>query len=76
MSVDEVFVLYHSYEDKNETNKLIGIFASEKLARETIVKFQILPGFRDHLDGFSIERHLIDRVAWGEGFGIDEKYLD
>ena len=68
----KVYLLYHSYEeDGEEDSKLLGVFSSKEKAQEVIKTHKLLPGFKDHLEGFLIDEYLIDKSEWNEGFGFD-----
>ena len=77
-----VYLLWHVHvlnEDECEHDeKLLGVYSSRKTARKKIEKYKQLPGFRDHPDGFVIDRYPIDQDYWAEGFvtvyaGADEE---
>ncbi len=65
-----VFAAYHirAKDPDNDDVKLIGIFSSQKLAEAAIDRVKGQEGFRDYLDGFSIDEKTIDKVCWSEGF--------
>lgn len=66
----EIYVLHHvhEFEDGNEDVKLLGIFSSEKKAMEMIKEYKKIPGFKDYSEGFSINKYIIDKAEWLEGF--------
>jgi len=55
-------------EDGETDAKTIGIFSSEIAARDAVAETVKLVGFRDHPDGFTIDKYLIDDRRWDEGF--------
>ena len=59
-----VYVLTHRYVDEEgfEDEKLIGIFSSKEIAEKNLIKYKILPGFRNYPAGFSIEEYTVDQV--------------
>ena len=56
-------------DEDNEDVKMIGIFSNRENANIAIQKLKLQPGFRDHLDGFSIDEYELDKEEWSEGFG-------
>lgn len=67
-----IYMLYHSIEDRDDADKLIGVFLSEKDAQIALDLVKNQPGFRDHPDGFLIDLCRVNRISWEEGFGIDD----
>lgn len=67
-----VYLLQHSYELDNgcEEIKTLGIFSDEKNAQEAIDEYKKLPGFKNHKNGFFIDKYKLDKKNWAEGFGI------
>lgn len=65
-----VFVLSHTQPvgDGAEDLKIIGIYSAEEKAQVALGRVKDKPGFRDHLEGFEIAAHVIDRDGWTEGF--------
>ncbi|MEW6643854.1 MAG: hypothetical protein AB1586_25325 [Pseudomonadota bacterium] len=68
--VDSVFLLWHVRElpDDADEVKLLGVYSSALKAEEARAGASTLPGFRDYLEGFSIDEYRIDEVKWSEGF--------
>jgi hypothetical protein len=66
----DVFVVQHAreLEDGGEDVKLIGVYSTEDVAREAVARIGQQPGFRDHPQGFHIERYPLDADHWREGF--------
>ncbi len=68
----KVYLLYHIYEeDGEEDSKLLGVFSSKETAKKVIESHKLLPGFKNHLEGFLIDEYLIDKSEWNEGFGFE-----
>jgi hypothetical protein len=65
-----VFAAYHVRvkDPDNDDVKLIGIFSSQQLAESAIASVKDQQGFRDYLDGFSIDEKTVDKICWTEGF--------
>ena len=63
-----IFWAYHWYDDDERTLKSIGHFSDEEKARAAIDAVKAQPGFRDHPEGFGIDRCRLDEVCWSEGF--------
>lgn len=68
-----VFVLQHVYEETDGTDevKFIGVYSRHELAEAAIARLRILPGFRQHPEGFHIDRYELDVDHWSSGFGSD-----
>ncbi|GAB3866644.1 hypothetical protein GCM10028801_39220 [Nocardioides maradonensis] len=67
-----VWLLWHGDDIYDETPeaKLLGVYASEELARERIERCARLPGFRDHPEAFEIARYEVNRDEWSEGYVV------
>jgi len=65
-----VFVVQHAHQIANgrEGVKLIGVYASQAKAQEAVDRLRPVEGFRDHPDGFSIDRYIVGRDHWSNGF--------
>jgi hypothetical protein len=65
-----VFLLWHVHNLPGgaEDVKLIGVYSSRDLAEQAQQKATLLPGFRDVPDGFCIDRYVVDRDHWTEGY--------
>ena len=65
-----VYLVEHAREiNADETDvKTIGIYSDEEKAREAIARTSKLVGFRDHPDGFTADKYLVDESRWEEGF--------
>jgi len=67
----EVYILHHVHQAANgddEDIKLIGVYSSETAASDAVARLKLKPGFRDHPQGFHVERYEVDRDQWTEGF--------
>ncbi len=65
-----VYLLHHVREDEeSEDIKLCGVYSSQSLAEAARAQLSLCSGFRDYLDGFSIDEYVLDRMEWSEGFG-------
>lgn len=67
-----VFLLQHSYlldsdSDVYET-KILGVYSSEELATNAILRYRKLDGFKLHPDDFYIDKYEINKDDWTEGF--------
>jgi hypothetical protein len=65
-----LYWLYHRRDlgDGYRESKNLGVFSSEKLAQEFIKRVLKQPGFRDYLDGFEINKFILDEGGWEDGF--------
>lgn len=69
--MNHVFLLQHVIEsDDNEYIKTIGIFSSEDIARSVIDDIKNNPGFKDYPEGFVIDKYILNKVFWGDGFEV------
>ncbi|ACA16902.1 hypothetical protein M446_2449 [Methylobacterium sp. 4-46] len=67
--MNSVFVVHHTRElEGTEEYKFIGVFSSEKSAKDAVLKLSMIEGFREYVDGFSIDRYEVDNISWQEGF--------
>jgi len=66
----DVFVLHHVHEldDDNEDVKLIGVYSSRAAAQGAIERMSLQPGFRETVNGFTVDRYPVDKDHWAEGF--------
>jgi len=65
----EVFMVQHAYEvDGEEDVKTVGIYSTRTEAEAAVERARARPGFRDYPDGFYIDRYVLDRDCWTEGF--------
>ena len=64
-----VYLLFHERDVEGcDDIKLIGVYGSEADAEAAQGRASILPGFSDHRDGFSINRHEVGTDHWTTGF--------
>jgi len=66
MAYDLWFI--REYEDREDTQLHIGIYASEADALAAIEALRNKPGFRDYPQGFDIARTRLGMTGWQEGF--------
>jgi hypothetical protein len=66
----EVFVLQHvhNFDDGKEDVKMIGVYSSQEQAEAAIGRLCAKPGFSDALEGFSIDRYVVNEDNWTEGY--------
>lgn len=66
----KVYLLQHSYELKNgcDETKVLGIFSTQKEAKEAIEIYQYLPGFRNKKEDFFIDEYEMNKKYWTDGF--------
>jgi hypothetical protein len=66
----EVYILQHTHDlnDDDQDIKLIGVYSTEEKAQKAISKLSSLPGFKDTLQSFYIDKYEIDKDHWSEGF--------
>ena len=70
MDIPCVFVVQHSRQISNDREdvKLIGVYGSQERAQEAVDRLRLVEGFRDHPNGFSIDRYIVDQDHWTQGF--------
>ena len=70
MAISHVFVVQHvhTYPDKTENVKLIGVYSDQLRARRAVRELRRAPGFVASPKGFHIDRYEIDKTCWTEGF--------
>lgn len=66
----KVFLLQHahSFDDGEEDVKIIGVYSSMNAAMTAIERARTLDGFRQVLDGFSVDEYTLDEDEWREGY--------
>ena len=66
----DVYLLQHSYESYGgyEETKILGVFSSLQEAEKAVLEYKKLPGFKEKLDNFYVDRYIIDKMYWEEGF--------
>lgn len=68
----KVWVVWHidhgapTAEQENE--KLVGVYSSERLARQAIERLRDKPGFRDYPERWEIDDWYLDEDDWTDGF--------
>ena len=67
-----VFIVQHVHDlgEGIEDVKLIGVYSSPESAEQAVERLRTAPGFRDELDGFSVDSYKMDKDHWVEGFVI------
>lgn len=48
--------------------KLLGCYSSDERAQERIHSASVLPGFSDEPECFFVDRYVVDRDEWPEGY--------
>ncbi len=71
--IQKVYLLHHvkEFDDGSEDIKLLGVFSSKRKAQDALKDHKKLPGFKDSIEGFTIDVYIVDKSEWNEGFGID-----
>ena len=66
----DVYILQHSYEVHGgyEETKILGVFSSIEEAESAVLKYKKLPGFKEKINDFYVDRYIIDKMYWEEGF--------
>lgn len=67
-----VYVVQHVHESQSqhgeEDVKFIGVYRTQSDADAAVVRLLLLPGFRDHPDGFEVTEYELNKDHWTEGF--------
>jgi hypothetical protein len=64
-----VYLLLHEREDVDgEHIKIIGVFEDHEIASSHINDLRMMPGFKEHPDGFSVEEFTVGECRWTDGF--------
>ena len=66
----QVYILHHTHtlsEDYDDV-KLIGVFSTYQKAEEAQENLKSVVGFKENIDGFSIDEYDINSSSWQEGF--------
>ncbi len=68
--MDTVYDLWFTreYDDREDTELRIGIYASEADAWGTVEQLRNKPGFREYPDGFEVHPVQLGMTGWQEGF--------
>jgi len=67
---EKLYLLWfvQEHDDRDDTELLIGVFASEADANRAIEQLKSKPGFSAHHDGFQIHAYQLGQIGWAEGF--------
>lgn len=74
ISLTDVFLLWHTHDltdncGTHEEVKLIGVFPSEKKAKEVMEQLRDKEGFRDFpISCFEMVEIKVDQSSWADGF--------
>lgn len=68
--MESVFLLWHVHEfpNREDDEKLIGVYASRADAIAAIERVRTQPGFAEHPEGFLVDEYEIGKDHWVEGF--------
>lgn len=55
-------------EEDGDDPKLLGVYSSEHPARDRIERAKLTAGFSDEPDCFLVDRQVVDRDLWTDGF--------
>jgi hypothetical protein len=58
----------HEFEDGSEDSKLIGVYATNKLAMSARARSKLLLGFQDYPNGFHISTYEVNKDHWTKGY--------
>lgn len=69
----KVYILLHGYsygEDLfYDKSRILGVFYTEKEAKDAINKYKDLPGFNKFdMDCYCIDKYKFDKMEWSSGF--------
>ena len=56
------------FDECRDDMKLIGIYSSERLAKEAISRTQVRRGFSEEPRCFLVQEHVVDEDNWTDGF--------
>jgi hypothetical protein len=65
-----VYLLWHTHvlPNREEDEKLLGVYSSEERALARAEEAKRLPGFADAPEGFLVDDYEVDADHWTEGF--------
>jgi len=67
-----VWLVWHIDDDAphavDENEKFIGVYSSERLAREAVERLRDKPGFSDYPERWKIDEWALDEDHWKQGF--------
>ncbi|WP_433263214.1 hypothetical protein ACQPZF_31600 [Actinosynnema sp. CS-041913] len=55
-------------EEAGDDLKILGVYSTERRARERIEHARSMPGFSDEPNCFLLDRYVVDVDQWAEGF--------
>ncbi|WP_406003455.1 hypothetical protein [Streptomyces sp. NBC_00829] len=61
------------WDDSEDSFKVLGLYASRKLAEERIERARPLPGFRRSPEGFRVHEYTLGQAHWLNGFRTGER---
>jgi len=72
--MEAVFILHHirSDDEHGDDAKLIGVYRTESDARDASERLAHQPVFAEHPNGWHIDRYVLGRDHWEQGFGLAE----
>ncbi|KQT01806.1 MULTISPECIES: hypothetical protein [unclassified Rhizobium] len=77
--MSDLYSVDHIYRNEfgEVQSKDVGVFSSKEQADAAVASVMDMPGFCDHTSGFIVEKVIIDKVFWEEGFdpGADDGRL-
>ncbi len=67
--MDSVYLLWHVHTlEGRDDEKLIGAYRTRQDAEAAIERLRNKPGFKETSNGFSIDKYVLNRDSWDEGF--------
>ena len=63
-----IYLLFHTSSQNENEVKLIGTYSSEENAKQAQERVSLQPGFCWDLEGFHIDKYLVDQDCWTQGF--------
>lgn len=68
--MDSVCLLWHIHRkvNRDDEEKLIGVYRTEADARAAIARLRDKPGFSETPEGFQIETYKLNKDHWIEGY--------
>jgi hypothetical protein len=68
--MDSVFLIWHVHQfpDREDDEKLIGVYRTETDAQDAIQRLRDKPGFQETPDRFVVDRYELNLDHWTEGY--------